>query len=105
MPMDLKRSMFEDNLNTRFWLLDESSQPQPLDLVEMTEGHLNPRLEQFSLHFRGDGNRIFPQRTYPIKHDAIGEFDLFLVPIAQDATGTLYEAVFNRLIQEQAPDR
>jgi hypothetical protein len=100
MPIELSKSAFEQNLNTTFWLLDESQQAQRMDLVELTEGADNPGLEQFSLQFRGDRNRILSQRTYPMKHDSIGEFDLFLVPIAQDATGTLYEAVFNRLIQE-----
>jgi hypothetical protein len=39
-----------------------------------------------------------------MKHDSIGDFDLFLVPIGRDESGTFYEAVFNRLIlvQEQA---
>jgi len=34
----------------------------------------------------------------------MGDFDLFLVPIGRDDTGTFYEAVFNRMItpQEQA---
>jgi hypothetical protein len=100
MPIDLSKSAFEQNLNTTFWLLDDSQQPQPMDLVELTQGPASPGLEQFSLQFRGDRNRIFSQRTYPMKHDSIGEFELFLVPIAQDANGTLYEAVFNRLMQE-----
>jgi hypothetical protein len=39
-----------------------------------------------------------------MKHEAIGDFELFLVPIGRDETGTFYEAVFNRLISpmEQA---
>jgi hypothetical protein len=97
--------MFEENLNTRFWLLDESSETYALDLIELTNGHSTPRQEQFSLRFRGDRNKVFPQRIYPMKHDSIGDFDLFLVPIGRDDIGTFYEAVFNRLIQDQVQDQ
>jgi hypothetical protein len=34
-----------------------------------------------------------------MKHESIGDFDLFLVPIGRDESGTFYEAVFNRLIE------
>jgi hypothetical protein len=30
-------------------------------------------------------------------HDQMGQFELFIVPIRQDAQGFYYEAVFNRL--------
>jgi len=93
--------MFEQNLNTKFWLLGNSPEPLPLDLIELKDGPSSLRQESFSLRFRGDRSRILPQRIYPMKHDSIGEFDLFLVPIGQDESGTFYEAVFNRLIQVQ----
>jgi len=104
MPIYLTKSMFEETLNTRFWLFDGSSEPHALDLVELANGHANPRQEQFSLRFRGDREQIFPQRLYAMKHESMGDFDLFLVPIGRDDTGTFYEAVFNRMItpQEQA---
>jgi uncharacterized protein DUF6916 len=70
-------------------------------LVELTNGHSSPRQEQFSLRFRGDREKVFPQRIYPMKHDAIGELELFLVPIARDDSGTFYEAVFNRFIKQE----
>ena len=99
--MYLTKAMFEENLNTRFWLVDEHSEIQVLDLVELTNGHSSPRQEQFSLRFRGDREKVFPQRIYPMKHDAIGELELFLVPIARDDSGTFYEAVFNRFIKQE----
>jgi hypothetical protein len=104
MSIYLTKTMFEENLNTRFWLLDERQDPYALDLIELTNGHSTPRQEQFSLRFRGDRNWILPQQLYPMKHEAIGDFELFLVPIGRDETGTFYEAVFNRLISpmEQA---
>ncbi len=101
MPIHLTKTMFEQNLHTRFWLLDESANSHPMDLIELANAQSTPRQEQFSLRFRGDRDPIFPQRIYPMKHDSIGDFDLFLVPIGRDDTGTYYEAVFNRLIQVQ----
>ncbi|HEY7037186.1 MAG TPA: hypothetical protein VH482_38045 [Thermomicrobiales bacterium] len=52
------------------------------------------RRTPFSLVFRGSRDRVLPQRTYRIEHEAIGEFDLFLVPIGPDRDGMRYEAVF-----------
>jgi hypothetical protein len=101
MSINLTKTVFEENLNSRFWLLDERAEPYALDLIELANGHSTPRQEQFSLRFRGDRNQVFPQRIYPMKHEAIGEFDLFLVPVGRDDSGTFYEAVFNRLIQVQ----
>jgi hypothetical protein len=48
----------------------------------------------FSLVFLGPQEPVLPQRTYPCSHDELGEFELFLVPIASDGSGTRYEAVF-----------
>ncbi len=100
--MYLTKGMFEENLNSKFWLMDEHSEPYALDLIEVADGYSTPRQEQFSLHFRGDRAKIYPQRIYAMKHDSIGEFELFLVPIGRDDRGTFYEAVFNRLITAAA---
>jgi len=100
--MYLTKAMFEENLNARFWLVDEHSEPYPMDLIEVANGHSSPRHEQFSLHFRGGRDQIYPQRIYAMKHDSIGDFELFLVPIGRDDSGTFYEAVFNRLIAAAA---
>jgi hypothetical protein len=100
--MYLTRGIFDEHLNGRFWLIDEHSEPYAMDLIEVADGHSTRRQEQFSLHFRGDREKIYPQRIYAMKHDSIGEFELFLVPIGRDNSGTLYEAVFNRLIAAAA---
>ena len=51
----------------------------------------------FSLFFAGPRQPILPQATYPFAHATLGRFDLFICPKAQNATATIYEAVFNRL--------
>jgi hypothetical protein len=102
--MYLTKGMFQENLNTRFWLTAEGAEPYALDLVEFVEFHSAPKQEQFSLRFRGDRAQIFPQQIYAMKHEAIGEFELFLVPVGRDDSGTVYEAVFNRFI-DQEPEK
>ncbi len=55
-----------------------------------------PRAEPFSLVFVGPPEPRLEQRIYELEHDALGAFELFLVPIGFDPAGGLrYEAVFN----------
>jgi hypothetical protein len=99
--MYLTKGMFQENLNTRFCLLAEGLAPCDVDLVEVADGYSTPKQEQFSLRFRGDRASIYPQRIYAVKHASIGEFELFLVPVGRDDSGTFYEAVFNRFINQE----
>lgn len=49
----------------------------------------------FSLLFRNAAPIVFPQQIYPMRHARVGEVGIFLVPIAQERAGFLYQAVFN----------
>lgn len=49
----------------------------------------------FSLIFRNTAQVLFPQQTYSATHTVLGTFGIFLVPIARDAEGFLYQAVYN----------
>ena len=100
--MHLTRQMFEKNRDTKFWLEDAEGSRAALDLVEVRNGQAPPRYEVFSVIFRGEADRIHPQRTYTVEHEAMGSFDLFLVPVGRDPHGVLYEAVFNRAIDAQS---
>ena len=51
--------------------------------------------EPFSLLFRHESAVLFPQRTYNMKHEVMGEFGIFLVPVARDRDGFIYQALFN----------
>jgi len=53
------------------------------------------RKSPFSLLFRTNGPADLPQHTYRVEHDALGELDLFLVPIGPDDVGMRLEAIFN----------
>jgi hypothetical protein len=89
---------FAPHLNTTFALkLGESS-------IDLTLTGANKRQaaayqgmmrEPFSLYFRSASQVVLPQRIYPLVHDAMGRFELFIVPIAREPQGIVYEAVFN----------
>lgn len=49
----------------------------------------------FSLVFHNASPVLFPQRIYQMTNAALGEFGIFLVPVARNRDGFLYQAVFN----------
>jgi hypothetical protein len=49
----------------------------------------------FSLLFRNTSPILFPQQIYAMRHARVGEVGIFLVPVAQERAGFLYQAVFN----------
>jgi len=52
-------------------------------------------MERFSVFFKGSLEFLLPQATYRLAHPQMGEFDLFLVAVGQEADGYRYEAVYN----------
>jgi hypothetical protein len=73
--------------NTEFVLVEASPLPVPPKAQLMRA--------PFSLLFRSAAAVLFPQQTYTVRHSVIGEFALFLVPVAQERDGFIYQAVFN----------
>jgi hypothetical protein len=61
----------------------------PLPIAEQSRRH-----EQFSVYFLGPREPRLPQRTYALEHPTLGRFELFLVPVGEDAAGRVYEAAF-----------
>lgn len=49
----------------------------------------------FSLVFRNESVLLYPQQIYRMQHERTGGFDVFLVPVARDRDGFLYQAIFN----------
>lgn len=92
-----RREDFDGCLNTKFRLAVESPEPVELELVEITEPPIDVAgYERFSLFFRGPAKYVLQQHTYPLEHEALGLQHIFLVPVAREGDGYLYEAVFNR---------
>ena len=109
---NLNLETFTAQLNTTFRVLLDVPAATPdaapletpdaveLELIEATDLTTTPRQERFSLVFRGPLAIFLGQGTREIAHEKIGAFDLFLVPIAREADGFRYEAIFNRLVQK-----
>jgi len=49
----------------------------------------------FSLLFRNTSPILFPQQIYPMRHPRVGDVGIFLVPVAQERAGFLYQAIYN----------
>lgn len=95
----LTEKEFSQHLNTKFRVNVDAPQPIELELVEV-KGYPNKaeeqrEMERFSVFFSGPADVQLPQNTYPLVHEQMGEFDLFLVPIGRNEQGFRYEAVFN----------
>ena len=93
------RETFEPLLNTVFRVQRPDGDPLELELVEVVGGEQRgvQNSYSFSIIFRGAPSFLLHQRTHTLSHDSLGTFELFLVPIAREADGFRYEAVFNRL--------
>ncbi|HEX3249731.1 MAG TPA: hypothetical protein VHS05_09910 [Pyrinomonadaceae bacterium] len=97
MEASLTHEEFNRNANTKFRVQTGDTGPVELELIEVSELKMYPRQEEFTLTFRGPLNSFLDQCVHSFTHDQIGEFELFIVPIKQDADGFYYEAVFNRI--------
>lgn len=97
MSATLTEKEFSKHVNTKFRIANEA--PLELELTQV-KGYLSQQFEQggmerFSAYFDGPGDRLLPQGTYPLDHESMGSFELFLVPIGKNERGYQYEAVFN----------
>jgi Domain of unknown function (DUF6916) len=90
---------FSGHVNTKFLMHYGDSQTAELKLTSVTDVGSSPRQIQFSLLFQASGDAPAAQGIYRLDHDKLGALDLFLVPIAKDAAGVRYEAIFNRLVE------
>lgn len=49
----------------------------------------------FSLMFRSNSAVVLPQQTYRLRNASLGALEVFLVPVARERTGIIYQAVYN----------
>jgi len=99
MAASMTEREFSRHLNTKLRVKIQASSPVELELVEVI-GYPGNRgdqdgLERFSVYFIGVGETTLPQSTCTLQHERMGEFDIFIVPIAGNERGFRYEAVFN----------
>lgn len=67
------------------------------EVAELSTGPGEASAASFSVTFRGPSEPMLSQGTYGLSHRKTEPQPVFLVPIANNADGTVYEAVFTRL--------
>jgi hypothetical protein len=98
MPAELTEAEFSKHLNTKFRVgLEADAVDLELTVVKGYSARAGDQqgMERFSIFFTGPAKPLLAQNTYSLSHDAMGTFDLFLVPIKPEGEGSRYEAVFN----------
>jgi hypothetical protein len=89
---------FAPYLNQTF-AVDLGTSTVEMTLVQATKGHPRDwegvRKEPFSLLFKCASPVVLPQRIYQFATTGFGKMDIFIVPIARDKDGIVYQAVFN----------
>lgn len=101
-PLDkLNGKLFTEQLHTQFKVHNVGAEPILLELVEVAEQDPSPRLEFFSIHFRGPVSPLLKQQIHRLEHAKLGTFEIFLTAISADPQGTVYEAIFHRFRQPQ----
>lgn len=92
----LTKEWWSEYLGGSFELLNDGCGTMAMVLAEVTglgtgaSGQRDP----YSLVFRGPPAPVLPQRIYHLRHERMGDLELFLVPIGPDGEGMRYEAVF-----------
>jgi hypothetical protein len=92
-------AVFQPHANTKF----QVHAPDRVDTVTLSSvaTKIDDEIQLcFVLHFTGTGKAL-PQGIYRMTHEAMGEIELFIVPIHTRKPGLLYEAAFNLLKDEQ----
>ncbi len=90
---------FLQQINTSFEMKHPECGNIALELVSVSELRETPRQRMYSVLFRGPLELPFQQGSFPLTHTVMGEATLFLVPVAREADGFRYEAVFNQLVE------
>lgn len=93
MPADATPDTFRPHVGTPFSIDVEGGEPLVLTLEDVRlhgAGH-ELRAEPFTLVFSGPADRMAPQATLTLTHEALGPVEVFLVPVDPGR----YEAVFN----------
>ena len=98
---NLNSQRFAECLNSSFRITDGGQELFSAELCEVTDKDTSPRMEQFSLIFRGPMTPVLPQGIRELEHATLGTMRLFLVPVGPDESGMRYEAVFNRFRKAQ----
>jgi hypothetical protein len=95
---NLTRDDFAACIGSSFRLCPDQADGFDLLVEQVSELKTVEGQESFSVYFRGPGDRLVRQATYPMEHERLGRLEIFIVPISRDNEGIRYEALFNRLV-------
>jgi hypothetical protein len=93
---DLNAKIFREQLHSQFNVPPNPTGAITLELIDVIEHDLSPKMELFSLHFNGPVTPRMPQQIHTLEHDKLGRLEIFLTAIAGDAQSITYESVFHR---------
>jgi len=94
---NLHLEAFSEHLNSNFSVGRGEAGAVELQLIEaQSVGQPAPGYEQFSLLLRGPLDSLLEQAIYSFKHDALGTFEMFIVPVQQTQDGFIYQSIINR---------
>ena len=89
---------FEPHLGSGFTIIDEDVPQLTLKLTEAKQLKPMQNIElprqPFALLFEAPAP-LLPQRLYNLSHEAMGQREIFIVPVAKVENGFQYEAIFN----------
>jgi hypothetical protein len=89
---------FEPHLGSGFTITDEGFPPLTFTLTEAKQLKTMQNIElprqPFALLFEAPAP-LLPQRIYNFSHEAMGQQEIFVVPVAKSGDGFQYEAIFN----------
>ena len=97
----LLRSSFAPYLGDAFSVRSDVALPAAVQLVDIRDLHVAAQADSdgehnFALTFRGPLEQPLAQGTYGFTHGRMGDFALFIVPMAAEPEARYYEAIFNR---------
>lgn len=102
---NITRTMFTQNLKTKFGVSLSGSKLTTMTLVEVndlnqpsTMNNGTTNRDCYSLVFSDRSNRTLGQNTYNIEHPTLGKFQLFIVQGGQNGSETRYTGVINRVL-------
>lgn len=97
----LTHAMWAEHIGSTFALRHGDGLSENLQLTDVNKlGGGRPLKvgdrEPYALVFRAASRQFFlPQRIYPLNHPALGEIEIFLVPLGPDEHGMRFEAIFS----------
>ncbi|MGZ5049632.1 MAG: DUF6916 family protein [Methylobacter sp.] len=90
---------FEPHINSTFIALLDGGLEFSLTLAEVNHLPSYPfpgkTREPFDLRFHGENSVLLHQMIHRLRHETLGELEIFIVPIGEEAGHYIYQAVFN----------